>query len=165
MKTLYLVRHAKSSWKDPNQTDFQRPLNKRGLYDAPLMAKRMGDKGIRVELLVSSPANRALTTAQHMAEGIAYPLDKIRTEPRLYEESFHLYLNVIKELEDTCNSVMIVAHNPTLTSFINYLTDYGLDNLPTCSVFGAELQLESWAKVHHGVGRCLLYEYPKKHGS
>ncbi|NTV46566.1 MAG: histidine phosphatase family protein [Chlorobiales bacterium] len=163
MKSLYFVRHAKSSWKDPNLTDSERPLNKRGLRDAPFMAKLLADKGVKIDLVLSSPAIRALTTAQHMAEGIGYAQDKIRIEPRLYGESFNMYLNVIKELEAKYSSVMIVAHNPTMTTIINYLTDYGLENLPTCGVFGIELQLESWAKVSQGVGQCRFYEYPKKY--
>lgn len=163
MKSLYFVRHAKSSWKNPNLMDSERPLNKRGLRDAPFMAKLLADKGVKIDLVLSSPAIRALTTAQHMAEGIGYAQDKIRIEPRLYGESFNMYLNVIKELEAKYNSVMIVAHNPTMTTIINYLTDYGLESLPTCGVFGIELQLESWAKVSQDVGQCRFYEYPKKY--
>lgn len=163
MKVIYLVRHAKSSWKNSSLTDFERPLNQRGLRDAKFMGKLLGEKDVQLDLLLSSPAKRALVTANKIAGEMGYPQDKIRTEPRLYGESFNMYLNVIKELDESCETVMIVAHNPTMTALINYLADYGLDNLPTCGVFAVEFQVASWKKMSHGVGRCLFYEYPKKY--
>jgi len=163
MKTLVLVRHAKSSWDNPNLTDFQRPLNKRGQRDAPFMAKVFKKTGIKLEKIVASPAERTLTTAQIFADVLDYPFDDIETESSLYDESFNYFLQVIRELDDSLSTVMIISHNPTITMMINYLTAYNLDNLPTCGCFGISLDVAEWNKVGKSSGKCLFYEYPKKY--
>jgi phosphohistidine phosphatase len=163
MKTLILLRHAKSSWNNPNLTDFQRPLNKRGQRDAPFMANVLKKTGIKVEKLIASPAERTLTTAQIFADKLDYPFDEIVTEPSLYDESFNYFLQVIRNIKDSCNTAMIVSHNPYTTSMINYLANYNLTNLPTCGCFGIALNVSHWKDAAENTGKCLFYEYPKKY--
>jgi len=165
MKKLLLVRHAKSSWADPGLKDFDRPLNKRGKRDAPFMGKVLAEKAFHPDLIVASPAKRTLITAQTISSEIGFPQEKILTEPRLYEESFNLYLEVIKSWDDQLNTIMLVGHNPLMTAMINYLADYGLDNLPTTGMFCADLNIESWKKVAYNSAKCCFYEYPKMYFS
>src|SRR3990172_9356587 len=98
MKTLYLVRHAKSSWKDVGLSDFERPLNKRGKKDAPFMAKLLRQQKIKPDLIISSPANRASATARIFCETLNYPFEDLLLEPRLYEASSHEILEIVKDI-------------------------------------------------------------------
>ncbi|ACF14315.1 putative phosphohistidine phosphatase, SixA [Chloroherpeton thalassium ATCC 35110] len=163
MKTVLLVRHAKSSWDDPDMKDFDRPLNKRGKRDAPFMGSLLAQKNFQPELIVASPAKRTLITAQLIAAEIEYEQEKILTDPRLYEESFNFYLDVIKSWGDQLSKIMLVGHNPIMTSMINYLANYGLENLPTGAMFCAEMNIDSWSNVSSGLAKCYFYEYPKKY--
>jgi phosphohistidine phosphatase len=112
MKTLYLVRHAKSSWKYPNLDDFERPLNKRGRKNAPFMGTILKKLKVAPDLLISSPANRAAITARIIAAKINYPLEKIRYRESIYEFSEDALIHVIKQIDDSVNKAMIVGHNP-----------------------------------------------------
>ena len=121
MKTIYLVRHAKSSWDDPFQDDFDRPLNERGRTDAPRMARRLKEKEIHPDLLLSSPAARAISTCKVIAETAGYHHNQIKTDSRLYHASEETLLQIVKKLSDEIDVVMIFAHNPGLTDFANRL--------------------------------------------
>ena len=111
MKTLYLIRHAKSSWDDPFQNDFERPLNSRGRSDAPRMARRLKEKDIHPDLMLSSPAERALSTCKIMAEKMGYNLNNVHTDRRLYHASEEELLQVVRELNDSNDEVALFAHN------------------------------------------------------
>ncbi len=163
MKQLILLRHAKSSWSNPDLTDFQRPLNKRGQRDAPFMADVFKKTGIVLDKIIASPAERTLTTAQNFADKLGYPFEDIQTEPKLYDENFNYFLQIIRQLEEHLQKVMIVSHNPYITYMINYLTNEHLDNLPTCGCFGIELQVKLWREVAENTGTKMFYEYPKKY--
>jgi phosphohistidine phosphatase len=159
MKKLYLIRHAKSSWDDLSLSDFQRVLNKRGEGDAPLMAKALNDEGIKPELIISSPAIRAKTTAKIIANGIGYEKD-IAFKDSIYESSDFNLMMVIKELDDALESVMIVGHNPALTDVINKISDFSLHNLPTCGMVALELE-NGWADLTPYKAKKIFYMYPK----
>ncbi|MFN3345212.1 MAG: SixA phosphatase family protein [Chloroherpetonaceae bacterium] len=162
MKSLYLIRHAKSSWDYPDLTDFERPLNKRGLRDAPFMGMILREKQIAPELFLSSPAKRTLTTAQLFANAMNYPAAQIVTEPRIYEASRQTLLDVIQSLPDTLNSVAVFCHNPAITDLANFLSDKRVDNVPTCGIFSVSLDSPSWRSL--GEGKCVFnfFLYPKK---
>jgi phosphohistidine phosphatase len=121
MKTLYLVRHAKSSWKYPNLDDFERPLNKRGRKNAPFMGTILKKLKVAPDLLISSPANRAAITARIIAAKINYPLEKIRYRESIYEFSEDALIHVIKQIDDSVNKAMIVGHNPATNGLANYI--------------------------------------------
>ncbi|MDH3757345.1 MAG: histidine phosphatase family protein, partial [Gammaproteobacteria bacterium] len=130
MKTLTLVRHAKSSWKDTSLADRDRPLNKRGKRDAPEMGRRIVAAGIRPSLIVSSPAVRAWTTAKVIANAIGYPREFLQRDNTLYLASVNGILDVIASQDVGFNNLMLVGHNPGFTDFANYLVPGLTNNLP-----------------------------------
>jgi phosphohistidine phosphatase len=165
MKTLYLVRHAKSSWKYPDLDDFERPLNKRGRKSAPLMGKILEKLKVTPDLVISSPANRAAMTARIIADKIKYPLDKIRYSEAIYEFSESALIHVVKQIDDAVNKAMVVGHNPAINGMANYIADQSISNIPTCGVFCVDLDISSWAKIFEHCGKLKFFEFPKKHAS
>ena len=163
MKTIYLVRHAKSSWKYPNLDDFERPLNKRGRKSAPFMGSILKKLKVSPDLILSSPANRAAMTARIIADKISYPLEKIRYNESIYEFSANTLIDVVKHLDDVVNKAMLVGHNPALTDLANYIGDKPISNIPTSGVFCADLDIPSWAKISDHCGKLKFFEFPKKH--
>ena len=163
MKRLYLIRHAKSSWNEPDLADIDRPLNKRGKRDAPFMGKRLKE-GHRVnpDIIISSPAKRALRTAKIIAKEINYPKEKIEIKDSLYGSGVEAMLNVIQYLDDSLNEVMLFGHNPDLTSLANYLSNHEVDNIPTCGIFCVDFDVKSWRDVEGGKGIFKFFDYPKK---
>ena len=163
MKTLFIIRHAKSSWDASNVDDFERPLNDRGKRDAPRMGKRFKEKDIHPGLLLSSPATRAFSTAKRIAKVLKYPKDDIKTDRRLYHADEETMLRVVRELKDNQNVVMIFGHNPGLTEFVNSLMDgqLDIDNVPTCGVVAFQFDSDSWKNVDWGKGKLLFFDYPK----
>jgi phosphohistidine phosphatase len=163
MKTLYVVRHAKSSWDDTDLSDIDRPLNERGKRDAPRMGKRLKEKGIHPELLLSSPARRAFSTAKRIGEVLDYKKDNIKTEKKLYHASEDEILNVVRGLSDKSNSAMIFGHNPGLTDFVNELLDTKqfIDNIPTCGIVAFSFSGKSWAEASAQNAQFLFFDYPK----
>jgi phosphohistidine phosphatase len=162
MKTLYLVRHAKSSWKHPELSDFERPLNKRGRNDAPKMGRRLSDMNIYPDIIISSPANRAATTARAIAETLGYPLSNIHYNDLIYEASVQVLYNILTDIEDTCSSTMLIGHNPGLTFLANSLANYPITNLPTCGIYAIDLPIASWREVAEDLGSMKFFDYPKK---
>lgn len=161
MKTLYLVRHAKSSWDDFYKKDFDRPLNERGKRDAPRMGKRLKERDVVPELILSSPATRALSTCIVMAGVLGYDKELIQTDQRLYHADENQLLGSIKNLKDHYNTVMLFGHNPGLTDFANMLMDIAIPNIPTCGVVACALNVGPWADTTWGKGKLLLFDYPK----
>ena len=163
MKRLYLIRHAKSSWNHPGLSDFERPLNKRGLRDAPVMGERLAKKTIGLDLMVSSPAVRAITTARMLAEKLGYPESEIAENEAIYGAHWSGLMEVVQNLKDESETVMLLGHNPGFTMLAEYLTDTQVDNMPTCSVFGADFDVASWGDVSRGKGSLVHYDFPKNH--
>ena len=165
MKTLYLVRHAKSSWKYPRLDDFERPLNKRGRKNAPFMGSILRKLEVAPDLIISSPANRAATTARIIADTIDYPIEKIRYEETIYATSEYDLLQVIQQLDDATNQAMLVSHNPAITDLANSIGDTAISNIPTGGVCCINLDISSWAKIGDQRGKLKFFEFPKKHTS
>ena len=162
MKTLYLIRHAKSSWDDPWQDDFDRPLNKRGQSDAPRMGKRLKEKDIHPDLLISSPAERAFSTCVIIAKKIGYKGENIHTDRKLYHASEDQLLFVVHQLNDGNDEVMLFSHNPGLTYFVNRICNEPVtDNVPTCGVVAITFPVASWKKITWGKGEMVFFDYPK----
>ncbi len=160
MKTLYLARHAKSSWKHPELSDIERPLNKRGKRDAPIIGHLLKDKSINPDIIISSPAVRARKTAETIAEIIDYPKSKILIDVNIYESSSSELRNIIQGFDDKYNSVMMFGHNPGFTMLNNYLTESFIDNIPTCGVVGIHFN-SSWKKIEGASGKAFFFIYPK----
>jgi phosphohistidine phosphatase len=165
MKTLYVVRHAKSSWDDSSLADFDRPLNERGKADAPRMGKRLKEKEIAPDFLLSSPAKRAHSTAKRIAEALNFPKDNIKTDRKLYHADADEILDVVRGIPDKHNSVFIFGHNPGLTDFVNTMIHDRkefIDNVPTCGIVAFNIPVDSWKKMEFGKGDFLFFDYPKK---
>ncbi|UII21250.1 SixA phosphatase family protein [Fulvivirga ligni] len=161
MKTLYIIRHAKSSWKYHHLDDIDRPLNKRGKRDAPEMGDRLKSQGIVPHLMISSPAKRAFATCKIIAEALDYPKKDIELNNKLYHASEDTLMDIIQDIDDSWDSVMIFGHNPGLTYFANSLASTDLDNLPTCGVFACTFDVDSWSETDFEKGSLQFYDYPK----
>lgn len=163
MKKLTLVRHAKSSWDNPELSDFDRPLNKRGLRDLPLMAERLIAFDLQPDLILSSSALRAITTAEQIARAQDYPLDRIIDEPELYHVRPETLLNLLQGQSDHYRHLMVVGHNPTLELFGHYLTGERIAKFPTSGVMHIPLSITSWEELAENCGTLELIDYPKLH--
>lgn len=162
MKILILVRHAKSSWKNAYLLDIDRPLNKRGKRDAPVMGSRLAERDSMPDLMISSPANRALTTAEIIADAIEYPADEIVVDERIYGADVTDWLQVIQNLDDALDCVMCFGHNPGLTDLVNYITPYYINNVPTCGILELVFDVDTWADVGRVDPIEVDFDYPKK---
>jgi len=154
-KTLYIARHAKSSWDDMSLSDFERTLNARGKRDAPFMANILKEKGITPDLILSSPAKRAKKTAKQYHEVLG---GELRFDEGIYEASTMTLFNLLQEALQSVDSLMIVGHNPGLTALNDMLSDKSIFNIPTSGVVGIVFEDE----VAPHKGKQLFFEYPKK---
>jgi phosphohistidine phosphatase len=161
MKILTLVRHAKSSWKNPDLADHERPLNKRGERDAPEMGRRLAAQGQCPDLIVTSPAVRAKVTAETIAEAVGYRVGDIVEDERIYEANAGKLLDVIRELDDSHRHVMLFGHNPGFTHLVNRLAEDAVDNVPTCGVVQLEHEGGSWSEVGRLGSMTMDFDYPK----
>jgi phosphohistidine phosphatase len=163
MKSLFIVRHAKSSWDYPHLRDFERPLNDRGRKNAPEMGKRLKKRSVKPQLIVSSPANRALSTAQLIAQELDYPFADIVKEPNLYHASSRTISKIVSTQPDHIRSLMIFGHNPGLTDFANDLLNHErIDNVPTSGVVAFNLPINSWKEIQQTHGQLFFFDFPKK---
>ncbi|MCH8170623.1 MAG: histidine phosphatase family protein [Bacteroidetes bacterium] len=162
MKNLCLLRHAKSSWKLRSLDDFDRPLNNRGIRDAPFMGEILLKKNIFPELIISSPALRAITTAKIIAEKLKYPVSNIKKDKNIYEASALDLLSVIKQTNNKLKFLMLVGHNPGITYLINLISDKRLDNLPTAGIVCLKKEVDSWEEIDDKWSFEFI-EYPKKY--
>jgi len=163
MKKLYLLRHAKSSWNYPELDDFERPLNKRGRNDLPVMARVLNKREIKPDLIVSSPALRAAFTAINVIQLANLSEDLIKYDTMIYEASTSMLLNLIKNTNDQIDDLMLVGHNPGMTSLANYLSDKRIDNIPTCGLVGMKAKITNWKDLSEKSASFLFFEYPKMH--
>ena len=161
MKTLILVRHAKSSWDVPGLSDFDRPLNERGKKDAPEMAKRLKDHGVKVDLFVSSPAKRAKKTAKYFAEEFGTKKDDIVLVDELYAANVATFKKVVSDLKDSDETVVLFSHNPDITEYANTLTNVRVDDMATCAMFAVQAQTEKWTEFENAEKKFLFFDYPK----
>lgn len=163
MKHLYLIRHAKSSWKQPDLPDFDRPLNERGQHDAPRMGQRLRKMKICPDLILTSPARRTAATAKIIADEISFPGAEIVEDIQLYLANIREFLEVVHRLKESVRSAALIGHNPGITDFANFLTGANIENIPTCGIFGIELDVHHWNSVEKGLGRQLFFDFPKNH--
>lgn len=161
MKTLLLVRHAKSSWEHPGLSDFDRPLNERGKKDAPEMAKRIKEKGIDLDHLISSPAKRARKTAKYFAEEFGFDKDDIKIVGELYGATRQEFLFAVSNISDKYKTVALFSHNPGITDFASSLTNVRIDDMPTCAIFALQAETDSWKDFAGAEKKFLFFDYPK----
>ena len=164
-KILYLVRHAKSSWKNSTLSDIDRPLNKRGQRNSPDMGERMRLQGHVPDLIISSPANRAMTTAGNIARELGIDESEIVTHDGLYFSGAKGMLNVLESVDDRYRKVMMTGHNPTMEHLANQLGNTNFISMPTCAVAIIGFDMTSWDDLYSTDGVLLGYDYPKGSGS
>ena len=163
MKTIYLTRHAKSSWSDPSLRDFDRPLNKRGKRDAPFMANLIKGKGVQPDRIISSPANRAFTTATYFAQALGIEESEIEQRKEIYEAYPEELHNLVTSIDDSLNAVFLFGHNPGFTSYANrYATEY-IPNMPTCSIVCLNSSATSWANIDPSNTVVTAFHFPKQY--
>ncbi len=161
MKTLLLIRHAKSSWDDFSIQDFDRPLNDRGKRDAPMMAQRLKAKGLKPDALLASPAKRARKTAELFAEELDYPRTKIDWIQELYLATPSVFTQVISRVSDEHHFIAVFSHNNGLTDFANQLTNVRIDNIPTCGIFAVKIPIARWSQFPEAEKEFWFFDYPK----
>ncbi len=147
MKTLYLIRHAKSSWDFTELTDEKRPLMEKGIKRAKKVGSYLKENNIKADIIISSHANRAFHTAQIIAKRINYPEEKIIIDKKIYESGIDSLFNTIHGISNNCKSAILFGHNPTFTNIANYFLDEKIDNLPTSGLVCIEFETDNWNKI------------------
>jgi phosphohistidine phosphatase len=165
VKTLYLARHAKSNWNDPSLDDSRRPLNDRGLRDAPAMGRLLAGMGHVPEIVVASPAVRAITTARLLAAAMGLPESAVVGMTGLYGAGPETILDAVNGIDDASDRAMLVGHNPGMTQLAGELSRGAIGHMPTCAIAAFELPVASWSEVRPGRGRLVFFETPKKRAS
>ncbi|HUQ67548.1 MAG TPA: histidine phosphatase family protein [Flavitalea sp.] len=161
MKTIILVRHAKSSWDDFSLKDEDRPLTDRGKKNAPEMAKRLLKKKVHIDAILSSPANRAKSTAEYFAKEYDIPRKKIILIPDLYMASNDAFIKTIRDAPPKADTIALFSHNNGITQFANALSETRIDNMPTCSVFAVKAAIDHWTQFEPGKTEFYFFDYPK----
>lgn len=161
MKTVLVIRHAKSSWESGVISDFDRPLNERGKRDAPKMAQRLLGRAMAIDLFVSSPAKRARSTARIFVEEYGLNKEELRLEPELYHPSIPVFYGLIARLDQQYSSVAIFSHNPGITDFVNSLATAQVDNIPTCGIFAIRADVNDWKDFATAKKEFLFFDFPK----
>ncbi|MES2701131.1 MAG: histidine phosphatase family protein [Bacteroidota bacterium] len=161
-RTLVMIRHAKSSWSNPLQSDYERPLNERGKQDAPDMGKRLKEAGVIPDLIIASSAKRTRQTAKRIAHEVGYNPDDIQFEDKLYHCIPSIFEELIYEVKDKMKTIFIIAHNPGITDFVNQLSgSFQVDNMPTCGIVAARMELGEWNSFPLAQKDVFLFDYPK----
>ncbi|MFT4025035.1 MAG: histidine phosphatase family protein [Flavihumibacter sp.] len=160
MKTIYLVRHAKSSWGDLTVSDFDRPLSDRGQRNAPEMAQRLALRGITIDRFISSSAKRAMQTAFYFMEAFERNPEEIVLRDDMYHAMPEVYYSVLEGLDDRLRSVALFGHNPGITLLVNELTGARVDDMPTCGVFACTLESGHWKHIRRSAKNFLFFEAP-----
>ncbi|MBS1615216.1 MAG: histidine phosphatase family protein [Bacteroidetes bacterium] len=164
MKRLVLIRHAKSSWANPLQSDFDRKLNERGEHDAPMMGHRIMAAGIVPGHILSSTARRAADTAKLIAQEIGFDAEKIEWCDDLYHCVPAVFEELIQAMNDDLNTLIIIAHNPGISEFAASLDSSGqIHHMPTCAVAGFELDTEHWSELLNCAKKTFLFDTPKNY--
>ncbi len=165
MKTLYIVRHAKSSWAYQGIKDVDRPLKKRGINDAYLMSSILKKTINRPDVFISSSANRALHTGVIFCESFNYPLANLQINKSLYSFSAGYLIKTIKALDDGFNSAIIFSHDHGINDFVNSFGNKIINHVPTCGVIGIQFDTKHWKNIkpEKSGGKTILFEFPKKH--
>lgn len=160
MKKLFIIRHAKSSWKDSALDDFDRPLSKRGKSDAPMIGSRLRERNIYPDIIISSPAKRAKTTAEIIAKELKYSKD-ILLEDEVYESTLNKLQKIVTKVDDNNSTLFLVGHNTSLNILAWHYVDFS-ENIVTCGVLEIEFDCDRWKDASDKNAKLISYDYPKK---
>jgi phosphohistidine phosphatase len=162
MKTLYLARHAKSSWDDPNVEDVDRPLKTNGVQDAYFMGAHLKSKGVSPQAIITSHAARALNTAIIFASQLQFPVEQIKIFRKIYESSPAEIMEAISSIDNQTESIMVFGHDPSLTKLVLMLTGKEPEKIPTSAVAAIELDIVNWNELSGASGNLAFLEKPKE---
>lgn len=160
-RRLTIVRHAKSDWGDFSLADIDRPLNARGQRDTPAMGRRLCERGDSPDRIICSPALRAKTTAELLADELGYPLERLQVEDTIYEAPVSALLEVVQACSSGDAHVMMVGHNPGSEQFVRFLTGESVGDFVTCAVADLDLEVDHWAAAGPGTAKLRSFWYPK----
>ena len=160
MKNLIIVRHCKSSWKDPSLSDFDRPLNKRGNIDGELMSNYLREKEKKIDKLILSTSIRTRLTSKYFIEKIHF--NSISYLDELYHASYSEIIKIISKIENNFNNLMVIGHNPGLTELINHFSDMRIYNIPTSGIIKVEFKEDKWSKITENKGKIVYKKFPKE---
>lgn len=163
MKTLYLVRHAKSDKGNLALKDIDRPLNDRGYKDAYFMGELMRRERYTPDILITSPAVRAYSTAVIFLKTFGFSDRKLQLNDMLYEESSSIFISEVKAIPDEISSAMVFAHNPTITEVAGSLAEKPIPGFPTTGIACLDFEVKSWGEISEKTGRLRFFEFPKNH--
>ncbi len=163
MLSLYITRHAKSSWSDAGMPDFERPLNERGMRNAPFMAQCFREREEALDLIISSTAVRAMSTALIFAKELDMAASSVDRMSNLYHSTVPNLLSSLHNLPDTKRRVMLFGHNPGLTELVEHLCGEDIGNLPTCGTVRIDLDVDEWKLVSRDLGTMIWMDYPRQH--
>jgi phosphohistidine phosphatase len=161
MKKLYIIRHAKSSWKDMTLRDFDRPLNKRGKRDAPFMAKLLKSKKIMPDVILSSPALRAKSIAKVVAKELNFSKDIVYKQ-NIYDSDTNVLHTILKELNNKESIAFLFGHNPEFNMLASKYVNFN-ENIPTSGVVAIEFDCDKWIDIDNKNAKLISFEYPKKY--
>jgi len=161
MKSLLIIRHAKSSREPSGVSDRERTLEERGIRDAHAIGKYLRESSIRPDYLLSSPALRAKMTAAIIAGEIGYPLDKVQAQELLYEQSTSKIIAYLQNLQNHYFTVMVVGHNPSVLELVNDLGNQPFMQFPSCAAVGLDFQVDDWTAIVREKGRLRFFTSPE----
>lgn len=162
MKKIVLIRHAKSSWGNSGSDDFSRPLNQKGIEESKTISRALTEKIAKPDIILTSSAHRALSTARYFASAFSYPEESIIKDKTLYLASRQEILKTISRIDPKHSLVFLIGHNPTITEFACYLCNASIASLPTCSAIGIEFETDAWDLISNSKAKILFLEYPKE---
>ncbi len=162
-KTLHIIRHGKSSWDFEDISDIDRPLSPRGINNAYLMAKKLGDRKVVPDRFITSPANRALYTAIIFARVLKFPYGQIQISDSIYTGYTDELIELVREQDKAVNHLLVFGHNPAFTALANQLMDHYLDNIPTAGIVSLTYRVESWDQVGKAKPAKDFFDYPKRY--
>jgi phosphohistidine phosphatase len=161
MKSVIIIRHAKSSWDEPDVIDFDRSLNERGKEDAPKMAKRLLERNVNVDAFISSSAKRARKTAAIFIKEFGREKENIILAPQLYLAGPEVFYETIARAPAAADTIALFAHNPGITDFANELTDVRIDDMPTCAMFAVKAKITNWSQFKDATKQYWFFDFPK----
>lgn len=160
MKTLYLIRHAKSNWDNTGLSDFDRPLNERGKVDAVKMGERLLQKKVMPDCIISSSAKRTKKTAKRITKVLNFDYSQIEFREELYHSDYDVLMKCLTTIKDNNDSAFIIVHNPGISNFCDYITHHAI-NFPTCGIAKITFEVDSWHEITSGSGVLSWFDYPK----
>lgn len=162
MKTLILMRHAKSSWNDAGLSDFERILNKRGRQDAPIMGQQLAKRALKIDKIICSSAQRTLETARAVAKELDYS-SQIQTDIKIYAASTQSLFYIAQSLNDAWQTVLLIGHNPSMHWLSEQLSPNTIHEMPTAKMIGFQCPIEHWADLQTGQNQLIFEDYPRLH--